>query len=479
MDNLLLGLAGVAAASLGLADWVAARSEHDNLPVPLAPWAGLPFVVLVTWFLIDRFVRVTESLEGINRDLEQRVQRKSAELRTALDAMRQARDEAQSANQNKSRFLAAASHDLRQPMHALGLYMAALRGRPRGAAQADLIDRMEGSVSALASMFDSLLDISRMDAGAVQPRPAAFELGPLMDRVVSDFAAEADSLGLRLALRVGPAAREQRALTDSVLLERVLRNLLSNALKYTPHGGVLVTCRLRAADGPAPRWRIEVWDTGLGIAEHEQSRVFDEFYQVGNPERGRRAGLGLGLSVVRRLADRLGLPLTLRSRPGVGSRFGLDVPATTAPARAPAAAPLAGSVAGLNVAVIDDDPDVRDSMHVLLSNGAAGCWWAPAPTKWPFRRAPQGLQLDAVVADLRLRGGLDGLGEVERLRHDSSPASGSAARYDLAVLLISGDTAPDRLALMQRSGLPWLSKPVSPARLRSWLASAAQKEHTT
>ena len=468
----LLALAGIAAASLGLADWVASRSAADNLPVTLVPWAGLPFVMVVTWFLIDRFVRATESLESINRDLEARVERKSAELASALDAMRLARDEAQAANQDKSRFLAAASHDLRQPMQALGLYMAALRGRQATESQRDLIERMEASVTALESMFDSLLDISRMDVGAVQPRPAPFDLGALLERVVDDFAAEADAQGLRLALRVAPAARSLRALTDSVLLERVLRNLISNALKYTQRGGVLVTCRLRGANGPAPRWRIEVWDTGQGIAAHEQARVFDEFYQVGNPERNRRSGLGLGLSVVRRLADRMGLPLMLTSRLGFGTRFGLEVPATPLPAQLVEASAVAGSVVGLCVAVIDDDPEVRDSMLMLLQDWGcrvvAGADAADIATVLQSGR----MVLDAVVADLRLRGDRDGLAAVERLRQDVG--------RDLPVLLISGDTAPERVALMQGSGLPWLNKPVPPARLRSWLATVAvlKKEPT-
>lgn len=462
-DSALLVAAGLAAASLGLADWLAAYRRQDNLPVTLVPWAGLAFVVLVTWFLIDRFVRATEALEAMNRELEMRVERKRVELVDALDSMRAARDAAEAANRAKSRFLAAASHDLRQPMHALGLYMAALRYQPMSDAQHELTARMAGSVSALESMFDSLLDISRMDAGVIIAEPAPFEIDALVRRLVGEFAPEAEAKGLRLSVRVAPAARRWRARTDPLLLERVLRNLIANALKYTQLGGVLVSCRLRG-DAIRPVWRIEVWDTGTGIPLHEQARVFDEFYQLGNPSRERHAGLGLGLSVVRRLTDLLGLPLQLRSRPGHGSRFRVDLPATDEPAPAPDDTAPPGSVAGLGVAVIEDDPEVRDSMQRLLSGWGCRVAVGADASEVEQQALAQDIRLDLIVADLRLRDGREGLSEIDALRR--------ACGRPLPALLVSGDSAPERVALMQRSGLPWLAKPVSAARLRSWLVAA-------
>ena len=463
VDSALLVLAGAAAASLGAADWVRARYDSDNMPIFLAPFAGLPFVVLVTWFLIDRFVRATESLEALNSELEMRVERKSAELVSAMQSMRAARDAAEAANRAKTSFLAAASHDLRQPMHALGLYMAALRNQPMSEIQHELAERMAGSVAALESMFDSLLDLSRMDAGVLVPEQRVCELDHLLRRVVAEFAAEADQAGLRLAIRIVAGGRPLRAFTDPVLLERIVRNLIANAVKYTLHGGVLVSCRLRRCEGAAI-WRIEVWDSGPGIPDAEQARVFDEFYQVGNPERDRRAGLGLGLSVVRRLTMLLGLPLQLRSTPGRGSRFRVDVTATAM--SAPAVAPLitADSVAGLGVAVIEDDPEVRDGMQRLL--GGWGCRVAAgADAAEVARHADEHrMHLHVVVADLRLRDGSDGLAEIAALRRHCG--------RDLPALVVSGDSAPERVALMQRSGLPWLSKPVPAPRLHSWLIAA-------
>ena len=462
LDSALLVVASFAAASFGLRDWIVFQRSDDNWPIALTPYSGLPLVVLVAWFLIDRFVRTTESLEGLNRELESRVERKSAELVTALNQMRTARDGAESANQAKSSFLAAASHDLRQPIHALGLYLAALRQRPLDAQGNDIALRMDGSLAALDTMFNALLDISRMDAGAVLPQPRAFDLEAMLRRLADEFSAQAAQAGVRLGVRIAAGEPACNALTDPLLLERVLRNLIGNAVKYTRQGGVLVTCRPRGIS----TWRVEVWDTGPGIPDTERERVFDEFYQVGNPERDRRSGLGLGLSIVRRTARLLKLPLALHSQPGRGSRFVLDVPATSeavADVRLPGPS---GSLQGLAVAMIEDDPEVRDSMRTLLES-----WGCEVTDGSDAAELLQRLQAKAgapraVIADLRLRGARDGLGEVAWLRQRIGP--------ELQALLVSGDSAPERVRLMQDSGLPWLSKPVPAARLRSWLLAVAQ-----
>lgn len=465
VDSALLVVAGVAAAGLGARDWWVFTFGDDLLPVPLAPFAGLPFVLLVTWFLIDRFVRTNESLESLNRDLESRVSRQSEALTLALDNMRTARDAAERANRGKTGFLAAASHDLRQPIHALGLYMGSLRQRPLESAAGDIVDRMEGSVAALESLLDALLDISRIDAGVLVPQARAFDLGELLHRLADEFAPEAAAHGLRFSARMG-GARPARATADPMLVERVLRNLIANAVKYTRSGGVLVTCRLRGALGPTPRWRVEVWDTGPGIAPDEQERVFDEFYQAGNPGRDRRGGLGLGLSIVRRLAQLMKLPLAMHSRVHRGTRFVLDLPAfmhamsTVAPTEEKETLPK------MVVAVIDDDAEVLDAMRTLLNSWhceVLGGTDADAVLRLVGAGHPPP---QAVVADLRLLGGRDGVREIARLR--------DAFGATLPALLVSGDSAPERVRMMQGSGLPWLAKPVPPARLRSWLSHAAR-----
>ena len=464
VESTLLVVSGIAAAGLGLRDWVVFTFRDDNLPLQLAPYAGLPFVALVAWFLIDRFVRTNESLEGLNRELEARVQAKSRELVTALDHMRDARDRADTANRAKTGFLAAASHDLRQPIHALGLYMGALRQRTTDPVAREIVDRMDHSVGALDSLLDSLLDISRIDAGALVPRPVAFDLGALIRRLGDEFAADAAERGLRLSTRIGGEG-SARAWSDPMLVERLLRNLIANAVKYTRRGGVLVTCRARR-DVHGPKWRVEVWDTGPGIASEEQERVFEEFYQAGNPERDRRGGMGLGLSIVRRLAQLLMLPLALHSVPGRGTRFVVVLPATEAQTP-PVAEPVEPTpLHGLRIAVIEDDAEVRGAMRSLL--GGWGCDVIDGADCEEILRRQGTSAPHALVADLRLRGGRDGITEAQRLR----AAFGAA----VPVLLVSGDTAPERVRLMEASGLPWLAKPVQAARLRAWLAQVRQGE---
>lgn len=465
-DHAMLVAAGLAAGAFGARDWWVSEIAADNIPVHMTPYAGLPFVVLLAWLLIDRFVRANESLEALNRELESRVASKSAQLVTALDHMRAARDWAESANRSKSSFLAAASHDLRQPIHALGLYLGALRQRALDVPTRDIVERMHRSVSALDSLLNSLLDVSRIDAGALVPQPRAFDLEALLRRLGDEFAPEAAERGLRFALRVGAAPRPVAAHSDPLLAERVLRNLIANAVKYTRHGGVLVSCRWRRGD-PA-HWRVEVWDTGPGIAPEERERVFEEFYQGGNAARDRRGGLGLGLSIVRRLARLLKLPLALHSQPGRGTRFALDLPATREVDAAPPPITLAASLHGTVVAVIEDDVEVREAMQTLL-RGWSCVVVDGEDADTVLRQAQLASRVpQAVIADLRLRDGRDGVVEVSRLR--------AALGAELPALLVSGDSAPERVRLMAASGLPWLSKPVPAGRLRAWLSQVTRRD---
>jgi len=463
IDSLLLTTAGVASVAFGLRDWLTDFGD-DNNPAYLTPYAGLLFLLLVGWILIDRFVVATRELEILNTDLEGRVARKSEEVVSVMDEMRQARDAAEAANRAKSTFLAAASHDLRQPLHALGLYLDAFETEQMTPRQQTLARRMSASVEAMDSMFGTLLDISRMDAGAVSVRVEPFEPVPLVKRLIEEFAPQARDRRLRLRMHVGRHPPTWRAQGDPMLLERVLRNLIGNALKYTPHGGVLIGLRLR---GSATRhWRIDVFDTGIGIAPSEQHRVFEEFYQVGNPERDRAAGLGLGLAIVRRLCDLMKLSLHLSSSPGRGSHFALDVPATTTPVLAPSESRRPGSLAGVVVAVLEDDREVRHSMQTLLAHwGCVTCDGADAD-EIVARMRDIGLRVpNAIVADYRLRHERTGIDEVASLLE--------VWGRDVPALLVTGDSAPYAIAALHASGHDWLSKPVPAARLRSWLQAVA------
>lgn len=229
----------------------------------------------------------------------------------------QAQLSAEQANRMKSKFFAAASHDLRQPMHALTLFVDVLKNRTHDAQTTQLVGQVEQSVEVLGSMFDALLDISRLDAGVVQPRCENFPLQPLLDRMYAEFSLLAQDKRLRFEVANSSVAVH----SDPLLLERILRNLIGNAIRYTGEGEVVVSCEY-VPEGV----RIEVRDTGIGIAPEHLPHVFEEYYQVGNRQRDRSNGLGLGLAIVRRLQELLGYRMTLESAPGTGSRFAFVVP---------------------------------------------------------------------------------------------------------------------------------------------------------
>jgi len=459
---LLLAAGGIAFA-FGVRDWLVARSDSDNNPVYLTSYSGLVFFPLVAWILIDNFVTTARALSQLNVELERRVVDKSAELQRALDDMRQAKDAAEAADRAKSSFLAVASHDLRQPAHALGLYVAALRTEDLTAEQYQLTQRMSDSVIALDTMFNALLDISRMEAGAVVPEVRSLDLESMLHRVASDFSAEAAGKRLRFSTRVSKAARNLRARSDPMLLERIIRNLLGNAVRYTQTGGVLLACRLRNDE-----WRVEIRDTGPGIRTDLHKRIFEEFFQIEGPEREQAGGLGLGLSIVRRLSELLGHPLTLRSIVGHGSCFVLTVPATPEAARRSDPVNQVGSLQGLGVGIIDDDPEVRDSMAALL--GRWGCKVLVAESaeelieqagEHPRER------LQVLVVDLQLRGGRSGI--------DAIAAVTQARGARCPTLIVSGAATPERVAQLRASGFDWLTKPVAAARMRSWLIQAGRR----
>ena len=422
-------------------------------------WARQAFATHET--LVGRSQRARRLALEIEHSLAfERWQRQQAEQEHArLEGLNQA---LAAANLAKTRFLAAASHDLRQPVQALALNMAALELETVTPVQGQLVQRMGRSLQALSQMFDVLLDISRLDAGIVPVALQPVALRALLLRLRDDLATTAAVRGLRVRLWMPAGLSACTTQSDPVLLERCLRNLLDNAVKYTPKGDVLLALRAHAG-----RWQVEVWDTGIGMAPEVQAKAFDEFYQADNPERDRARGLGLGLAIVQRLARLLEHGLALQSRPGRGTRVVLQLPQLDEPV-SPTDRTLmaAGHEEGrLLVAVVDDDAEVRDSLGALLQRWGhevlAGADDAALLQAW---RAGGCQPVQALITDLRLRGGLDGLQVVSALRQ--------AWRRDLPALVITGDVAPERLQLLRDSGLAWLPKPVMPMRLRGWLNQA-------
>jgi signal transduction histidine kinase/ActR/RegA family two-component response regulator len=451
--SVVLLAAGALCVGFAIRDFVVSLMDTPGRPLWLTSYSGLALVVVAGWMLVERYHLAYATAEASNLELESRVRAASAELARRLEQVQAARVQAEQASVAKSRFFAAASHDLRQPLHSLGLFAAALEGHVFSRDARDLVARIGDSIGALEALFNELLDLSKLDAGAVAVHPRNFALQDLFDRLSLEFHAEAVARHLRM--RFVPTSLAVR--TDPVLLERVLANLVSNALRYTHEGGVVIGARRRG---------LEVWldvvDTGVGIPPEKQEQVFDEFFQIGNPGRDRRRGLGLGLAIVKRLARLMGHRLTLQSTPGKGTRFRLallraqSADALTPPEQVIDLEPFANRRALL----VEDDPDIRIATINLLEQ------WGIRVTVCKSRDdvatlLDNGFRPDIALVDLRLDTVDDGIDVIELLRQRLGP--------ELPAILLSGDTGAAELARVRASGVPLLTKPVAPARLKSAL----------
>jgi signal transduction histidine kinase/CheY-like chemotaxis protein len=374
-----------------------------------------------------------------------------------------ARDRAEAANRAKSRFLAAASHDLRQPLHALSLFSAALQVRAPDGDIGEIGRNINAAALSLSALVESLLDISKLDAGAVKVEKRRVGVRRVLERIDSAFRSSAEAKGLELRMK----PMDADLTTDPVILERILRNLVDNAIKYTSSGSVTVS-----ADAIGPHIAIAVRDTGPGIPADEHERIFEEFYQIGNPERDRAQGLGLGLAIVRRLARLLDSQVQLVSTVGRGTEFSIRFPRAAREADAAAAGDSLGAGADdilqrASALVIDDEPAVRHGMRTLLE--AWGCRVTVASGRAEAEQLLERYKLtvDVIVADFRLRQHENGIETVRRLRERIGEP--------VPALLISGDTAAERLREAQESGLPLLHKPVAPDKLREALLNALSR----
>ena len=370
------------------------------------------------------------------------------QLQLKTEIAEAAQREAEQANTAKSKFLAAASHDLRQPIHAQGLFLEVLSRTEQTPYQQELLASARAASEASGEMLNTLLDFSRIDAGVIEPQLQSFHLQPLLNKIENELAPQADSKNIVYRSRETHIA----VLSDSVLLELILRNLVSNAIRYTEHGGVLVACRHRGNEAV-----LEVWDTGIGIAPEYQQEVFREFHQLGNPERDRHKGLGLGLSIADRLARTLGHRLSLASTPLRGSVFRLTLPIVTGalPDVLPVIAQGKTRLLEVCVLVIDDDEIVREGMVHLLRDW--GCECQAAESIEEALALARVLPPDLVISDYRLREQRTGVEAIAALR--------TLLGNSLPAVLITGDTAPKRLREAKASGVPLLHKPVSPSQL--------------
>lgn len=366
----------------------------------------------------------------------------------------------QQASEDKTRFFAAASHDLRQPLHAIALFGVVLERELHGHPSQPHAQRLMGAVNALSGSLDTMLDVSQLDAGVVQPRPQPVALRGVLQAVQALAATRADVRNLQLRVRT----TSLWVRTDSLLLQRLLANLVENAIKYTPVGGVMVVARSRGEEV----W-LDVVDTGIGIAPEHHERVFQEFYQVHNPGRDRAQGLGIGLSIVRRLSRLLDHPVELKSQPGRGSRFRVRLPRAEAPAHltvAVATRPAPSGPLPQHILLLDDEADITDALAAFLHGEGIATATARDEAEAVQRIAQAtaaGQPFDALLCDYRLADGADGLDVALRLRAQSGTAPG--------LLLITGETAPERLQRVHDSGVLVLFKPVQPERLLQVLAA--------
>ncbi|MGE5320375.1 MAG: ATP-binding protein [Hyphomicrobiaceae bacterium] len=396
---------------------------------------------------------MAEALQAHRCELERRIREATADLAAKKDT-------AERANQAKSRFFAAASHDLRQPLHALSLFVAALKARNQQPESQTLIDNIEASTAAMEMLFNALLDISRLDAGTIEARPVHFPLQKLLLDLDQQFGALAAEKQLRLRFR--PC--DITLYSDPLLIERILANLIANAIRYTDDGGVLVACRRRGRSV-----RISVIDTGRGIAADQQESVFQEFVQLHNPARDRSKGLGLGLAIVSRLGRLLGHRVALRSRPGHGSAFSIDVPAGEARLiRPPSNTRTAGPIpADALVLLVDDESAILRGMAELFDNWNIDLVTAHSADEAEHWLASIDRVPDVIVSDYRLPDDTDGIEVISRLRQKLGRA--------IPAILVTGDTAPDTILRISQAGFPLLHKPLRPAKLRALLTHLIQQ----
>lgn len=377
-----------------------------------------------------------------------------------LDLLREVverKEQVEEASREKSMFLATASHDLRQPLHALALQAHLLRRTPLDARQQQHVAGMHSAIQSMTGLFDALLDMSRLDAGVIPVREAPMALQDLFRQLEGEHGPSAVAQGLRLRFRPTDAV----VLGDSRLLASLVGNLVSNAIRYTRRGGVLVAAR--------PRGRavaIEVWDTGVGIAPDQQRAVFKAFYQVGNIERDRSRGLGLGLAIVERLSRLLRAPLELRSRPGRGSVFRVRVPQALGPANAgrsglEAPALPIDDLVGVEVIVVDNEAGIRAAMTALIESWGCHVVSAASAADALARAGAMNRRPDLVVSDYRLGPDGTGLQLIERLRDEFNHA--------VPALVVTGDTGAEVLREVEAADCALLHKPVQPEAMHALL----------
>jgi len=366
------------------------------------------------------------------------------------------KNEAEKANMAKSKFLAAASHDLRQPLHALTLFTSVLVETIQYPKVRRVVDQIKSSVDALQSLFNALLDISQLDAGVMKTEKTAFYLDALFKKLSNDF----DSQAIEKGLHINWPGCSYTVYSDQTLLERIVRNYLSNAIRYTDKGEITVSCT--ANDKSVV---ISVTDTGRGIPDEEQQAIFSEFHQLSNPERDRGKGLGLGLAIVQRTASLLGHPIKVESQFEKGSTFSITVEKADIDRQANFISSVNDltntPIEGAFILVIDDESSVREGMKNLLTMWGCEVITAADKTEALTRISQQKRMPDGIIADYRLRENQTGIDVIHAIH--------AKCKNNIPALIVTGDIAVERLREVNSSGFQMLHKPVAPIKLRTFL----------
>jgi signal transduction histidine kinase/ActR/RegA family two-component response regulator len=405
-------------------------------------FVGMPVTLLLGWMMSKEYAA-------------------SLQLRFEKDALlkdlQAQKDEADKANRDKTQFLAAASHDLRQPHQALGLFVEALDHMETEPRKKEILDKTKQAFKAMSSLLDQLLDISKLDSAAVHADKQNTLLQPLLHQVVMEHMGEAEKKGIELRLRVSKEA----VFTDASMLTRIVSNLVTNAIRYTQQGGVLVATRWQGGK----LW-LNVWDTGCGIPEDKQAYIFKEFTQLENPERDREKGLGLGLAIVQRLVHILEVDFKVNSRENQGSCFSLELEPVAKEAVITKTRQIIRKIdlQGLKVLVIDDDKIALESVQTLLD--VWGCEVHVFPDLASGLAYLQSSKLcpDFMIADYRLRHYQTGLSAIEAVR--------AFCNQQVPALIVTGDTNPELIAEVEAKDIPLLHKPLNPQALKQFLIQA-------
>ncbi len=413
-------------------------------------------VILVFLLVMTSFARNTEIAFG-------RTTRLTFENNILMSEVMEQKETAESAVLAKNQFLASASHDLRQPLHALGLFVSALRDMNLDEDAEEVASKIEQSTVSLNGLLNGLLDISKLDASAVEYRPKHIFLKPVAEAICHEYMAIAEEQGTELILDIDDNVL---IISDEHLLQRIVRNLVDNAVKFT-FGGIIRVTAIADQGEQGDIVELVIADNGLGVPKEEQKNIFSEFTQLHNPERDRQKGLGLGLAIVRRLCKLMELPLEMQSTVGIGTAFTLRLPTgdiqfvseildydITQEMTELSFEENLISLKGKVVLVIDDEADILEAMQRLLKYWQTKAVVATGPQQAIEFLNKRDLVPDLIIADFRLRENLNGIEAISQVRDEFN--------IDIGAILVTGDTSPDRLKLAQSAGLPVLHKPVAP-----------------